>query len=215
MHTELLLDKLSDDEMSAIFSVLDAFSLAKMLRVAKRWKAIASSDDLWARACRARWNLPTRTLERRPDRRPYISQLQGRAATWHRAYCVLHHLRRPPVLHDRAVYVDGICASVGCWLYVKHRLACKLPLATVDPSQQQPVQHRVLRVQVLLQNLRGEPLGIAADSLHNTCRGGYAQTAPADAAVMPWGCRSSRRGRSLVPWAAVGLASCPFASPSP
>lgn len=168
-NAELTIDKLNDDMLHAIFTTWDAFRLATMCAVCKRWRAIAMSEDLWARACRARWELPMRS-----NRRPYIAQLQSRAASWLQAYSIYHHIRRPPAMQDRAVYADGMRGSVGAWLHVKHQPACVLPLAAVDatqPPSQQQAQHRVLRVNVLVQNLRSEQLGLMPDALQVTYRG--------------------------------------------
>ena len=146
--------KLNDDLMHAIFTTWDAFSLATVRSVCKHWRVIAASEDLWACACRARW-----ALRRRSNRRPYISQLQSRPASWLQAYRIYHHLRRPPAMQDRAVYADGLCGRVGAWLQVKHHQACALPLASADatqPPNQQPAQHRVLRASVLVQNVQSE-----------------------------------------------------------
>ena len=161
--------KLNDDLMHAIFTTWDAFSLATVRSVCKHWRVIAASEDLWACACRARW-----ALRRRSNRRPYISQLQSRPASWLQAYRIYHHLRRPPAMQDRAVYADGLCGRVGAWLQVKHQQACALPLASADatqPPSQQPAQHRVLRASVLVQNLRSEQLGLMADAFQVTYRG--------------------------------------------
>ena len=168
-NAELTIDTLNDDMLHAIFTTWDAFRLATMCAVCKCWRAIAMSEDLWARACRARWELPMRS-----NRRPYIAQLQSRAASWLQAYSIYHHIRRPPAMQDRAVYADGMRGSVGAWLHVKHQPACVLPLAAVDatqPPSQQQAQHRVLRVNVLVQNLRSEQLGLMPDALQVTYRG--------------------------------------------
>ena len=171
--------KLNDDLLLTIFTTWDAFRLATVRSVCKHWRVIAASEDLWACACRARW-----ALRRRSNRRPYISQLQSRPASWLQAYRIYHHLRRPPAMQDRAVYADGLCGRVGAWLQVKHQQACALPLASADatqPPSPQPAQHRVLRASVLVQNLRSEQLGLMADALQVTYRG---TTRPASVRVI-------------------------------
>jgi hypothetical protein len=168
-NAELAIDKLNDDMLHAIFTTWDAFKLATMRAVCKHWRAIATGEDLWARACRARWELPMRS-----NRRPYIAQLQSRAASWLQAYSIYHHMRRPPAMQDRAVYAGGMRGFVGAWLQVKHQQACVLPLAAMDaaqPPSQQQAQHRVLRVNVLVQNLRSEQVGLMPDALQVTYRG--------------------------------------------
>ena len=157
------LDKLNDDMLHAIFSTLNAFWLAAVLGVCKHWRAIGQGEDLWACACRARWDLPMK------PGRPYISCMQERAASWLHAYRIYHRLRRPPAMHNRVVYAHGMRGCVGAWLQVKHQPACAL-VEAAQHSNQQPAQ-RVLRVCLLVQNLRSEALGLAADALQMTYRG--------------------------------------------
>ena len=110
------------------------------------------SEDLWAAACRARWQLPAPREGKWPGRPPH--EMVGCASTgqarrcssWSEAYRVFHRLRRPPLLHDRVAYAAGMQHGVGCWLLVAHQPACKLPLALQDDVQ----AHKVLRARVLV-----------------------------------------------------------------
>jgi hypothetical protein len=156
---ERAVDRLDGDSLTAILSSLDARSLGRVLGVSQHWRATASSDDLWAAACRSRWQLPAPREGKWPGRPPHemvgcsSTGLARRCSSWPEAYRVFHRLRRPPLLHDRVAYATGMQHGVGCWLIVAHQPACKLPLALQDGLQ----AHKVLRARVLVQALPPPP----------------------------------------------------------
>jgi len=170
---ELAVDRLDGDSLAAILSSLDAFSLAMALGVSQLWRATASNEDLWAAACRARWQLPAPRDGRMPGRPPH--EMVGcsstgqprRCKSWPEAYRVFHRLKRPPLLHDRVAYATGMQDFVGCWLLVAHQPACKLSLALHGGEH----AHKVLRARVLVQNLREDPVSLSDGCLQMTYRG--------------------------------------------
>ena len=167
---ESAVNRLDGDSLAAILSSLDAFSLAMTLGVSKLWRTTALSEDLWAAACRARWQLPAPRGGKLPGRLPHIASLGRRCTSWAEAYRIFHRLKRPPLLHDRVAYATGMQDSVGCWLLVAHRPACKLPLAL--HRAQGASAHKVLRARVLVQNLRERgSVGLSDGCLQMTYRG--------------------------------------------
>ena len=156
-------DRLDEDSLAACLSLLDGYALGRALCVCKKWRETAVRDDLWGAWCQARWRLPPPRRSNRGARPPRLGE--GEARTWLEMHRVYHRRKKPPrltpVVSDReVVYARGVQCRVGCWLFVTHQPACLLP-----PTSEPDASHAVLRVRVIVQNLRRDALLLTGDAL--------------------------------------------------
>ena len=156
-------DRLDEDSLAACLSLLDGFALGRALCVCKKWRETATRDDLWSTWCRARWRLPPPRRSNKGTRPPRLRENESR--TWLEVHRVYHRRKKPPrltpfVSEREVVYARGVQCRVGCWLLVSHQPACLLPL-TSEPD----ARHAVLRVRVIVQNLRHDAMLLTSDAL--------------------------------------------------
>lgn len=157
-------EQLDEDSLAVCLSLLDGYALGRALCVCKKWRETAARDDLWGAWCRARWRLPPPRRSSRGAKPPRLGD--GEPRTWIEVHRVYARRMRPPrltpVVSDReVVYARGVQCRVGCWLFVSHQPACLLP-PTSDPEAS---HNAVMRVRVIVQNLRQDAVLLKNDAL--------------------------------------------------